>query len=457
MQIVIVGGSDAAVSAGLRARELEPRAQVQLLIADRYANFSICGIPYWFSGEVADWRNLAHRTTAELASEGLELLFEHRALSIDAERKTVHAVHGGQSRTLAYDRVIIATGARPIAPHIEGIDSTGVFVLHTMDDMLDIGKYIDERAARAVLIVGAGYIGIEMADALVSRGLETTLVEAAPTVLQTVDPSLGVIVADELAAHGVQVRCNVLVESIATAAGGRLSIRGSSDFSATVDLVVVAVGVKPATELAQTAGIVLGQRGAIAANQRMETSVADIYSAGDCTETWHRLLGRPDYIPLGTTAHKQGRVAGENAVGGDALFAGTLGSQVLKVCDRVAGRTGLRASEAIAEGFDALTIEETCWDHKAYYPHAERIHLRLTGDRRTGRLLGAQLVGHRDSQVPKRIDVFAAALHHGATVAQLSALDLTYAPPFSSPWDPIQTAAQAWERARAREARPSDR
>jgi NADPH-dependent 2,4-dienoyl-CoA reductase/sulfur reductase-like enzyme len=450
MEIVVVGGSDAAISAGLRARELEPNVRVKLLVADRYANFSICGIPYWFSGEVTDWQSLAHRTTAEIEKEGLELLFEHRATSIDAERKTVTAIANGESRTLPYDKLVIGTGATPIAPRIGGIDSPGVFVLHTMDDMLEIGKYIDDRSARSVLIVGGGYIGIEMADALASRGLDTLLVEAAPTVLQTVDPALGIIVGEELARHGVHVTCNVRVQTITVASDGRLAIHGSAGFETVVDLAVVAVGVKPATELAQTAGVMLGVSGAIAANRRMETSVADVYAAGDCIETWHRLLERPTYVPLGTTAHKQGRIAGENAVGGNAVYAGSLGSQVLKVCDQVAGRTGLRESEAIAEGYDALTIQESYWDHKVYYPHAQRVHLRLTGDRRTGRLLGAQLVGHRDSQVPKRIDVFAAALHHGATVAQLSDLDLTYAPPFSSPWDPVQMAAQAWERARAR-------
>jgi NADPH-dependent 2,4-dienoyl-CoA reductase/sulfur reductase-like enzyme len=288
MELLVVGGSDAAISAGLRARELDPSVKVKLLVADRYANFSICGIPYWFSGEVSDWHDLAHRTTAEIEREGLELLFEHRATSIDAERKTVTAVAGGKSRTLPYDKLVIGTGATPIAPRIGGIDSPGVFVLHTMDEMLEIGRYIDERAARSVLIVGGGYIGIEMADALASRGLDTTLVEAAPTVLQTVDPSLGTLVGEELTRHGVHVTCNVLVQAITRTSDGRLAIRGSAGFETVVDLAVVAVGVKPATELAQTAGVTLGVGGAIAVNRRMETSVPDVYAAGDCIETWHR-------------------------------------------------------------------------------------------------------------------------------------------------------------------------
>jgi NADPH-dependent 2,4-dienoyl-CoA reductase/sulfur reductase-like enzyme len=207
--------------------------------------------------------------------------------------------------------------------------------------------------------------------------------------------------------------------------------------------------VKPASELAAAARLTLGVRNAISVSQKMETGASGIFAAGDCVETWHRILGQPAYIPLGTTAHKQGVVAGENAVGGDRQFAGTLGTQAVKVFDLIAARTGLRDAEAEAGGFAPLTVQSAFWDHKAYYPHAQELHIRVTGDRRTGRLLGAQMIGHRSSEVSKRIDIFAGALFHQSRVQDLDDLDLSYTPPLSSPWDPVQMSAQAWVRAAA--------
>lgn len=203
--------------------------------------------------------------------------------------------------------------------------------------------------------------------------------------------------------------------------------------------------------LGAAAGIATGIKGALCVNRRMETNLPDIYAAGDCVETWHRLLGHYSYLPLGTTAHKQGRIAGENAVGGNREFAGSLGTQVVKLFDVVAARTGLRHAEAGKAGFDPLTAETTVWDHKAYYPGARELHLRVTGDRKTGQLLGAQLLGHADSEVSKRADVFAAALYQGMLVEELNDVDLSYTPPLSSPWDPVQMVAQAWSKARQQE------
>ena len=226
--------------------------------------------------------------------------------------------------------------------------------------------------------------------------------------------------------------------------GGQLRVRGSEGFSTTTDLVLVGVGVQPVTDLAQSAGVSLGVGNAIRVSRAMETDVPDIYAAGDCVETWHRLLERPAYLPLGTTAHKQGRIAGENAVGGHQEFVGTLGTQVVKVFDMVVARTGLRDEEARRAGFDPLTVESTTWDHKVYYPGAHEMRLRLTGDQRTGRLLGAQIAGDFHDEVAKRVDIFATALFHGMRIDDLNALDLSYTPPVSSPWDPVQMSAQNW-------------
>jgi NADPH-dependent 2,4-dienoyl-CoA reductase/sulfur reductase-like enzyme len=443
MHLVILGGSDAGISAGLRARELAPETEVTLVIADAFANYSICGLPFFLSGEVPDWKSLAHRTLGELESAGLRLLFNTTAERIEPGRHGLHVRHQDGLRELAYDRLIIGTGAEPICPPIPGINLPGVFPLHTMEDSFALDNHLKSKQCTTALVVGGGYIGLEMADALRTRGLEVTLVELAPTLLQTVDASLGELVRAELERRGVRVLTDTKVERF-RANEARIVATGTPELELSADLVVVALGVTPASNLARDAGLELGARRAIRVSRRMETSVADIYAAGDCVETWHRVLNAPTYIPLGTTAHKQGRIAGENAVGGASDFAGTLGTQVVKVFDLVAARTGLRHDEAINAGFAPFTSEFTCWDHKVYYPHAHGMRIRVTGDQKTGALLGAQMVGHVHSEVGKRIDVFASALFHRSRVEDLEELDLSYTPPFSSPWDPVQMSAQQW-------------
>jgi len=446
-KLLILGGSDAGISAALRAKEVDPTTNVTVVVADRFPNYSICGLPFYLSGEVPDWHWLALRTAEDITREGIHLLLDHMAQAIDPANHLVTVADrgGGQARELAYDRLVIATGAVSVRPPIAGLDLPGVYLLRSMQDSFAVHACLETHAPRSAVIVGGGYIGMEMADAFVRLGLAVTVVEHSAWVLKTVDESLGRLVGAELRRHGVEVATGVAVERIAQA-GTQLLVVGSEGFSATADLVLVAVSVQPQTELAQAAGIATGERQAIRVTRAMETNVPDIFAAGDCVETWHRLLKAPTYLPLGTTAHKQGRIAGENAVGGHREFAGTLGTQVVKVFDLVVARTGLRDAEAVKAGFEPLTVESTSWDHKVYYPGASALHMRVTGDRKTGRLLGAQIVGRWHGEVAKRIDVFATALFHGMRVDDLNELDLSYTPPVSSPWDPVQTSAQAWIR-----------
>src|SRR5215207_113194 len=440
MRLLVIGGSDAGISAGLRARELDPRVEVSLLVADAYPNFSICGLPYNLSGDVPDWRDLAHRTSADLEAAGLELLLDHTARAIDpaAKQVTVTSQHGEQQ--LGFDRLVIGTGAVPVRPPIDGLDLPGVHVLHTMADTFRLHQALTAGAGSAI-IVGGGYIGLEMAEAITSRGLAVTLVEQAPAVMPTVDRALGELLGQELRRHEVQVVNDVTIKAIHPETGG-LTVAGEPDFTATADLVLVVVGVRPNTQLAAAAGVQTGVRGALRVDRRMRTSLPDVLAAGDCVETWHRLLQQPTYHPLGTTAHKQGRIAGETAVGGMAEFAGSLGTQVVKVFELAVARTGLRDQDAAATGFDPATVGSVEFDHKAYYPGAHQLHLRITGDRPSGRLLGAQLLGDRRAQVAKRIDIPATALFQHMTVAGLSELDLSYTPPFGSPWDAVQMTPQ---------------
>jgi NADPH-dependent 2,4-dienoyl-CoA reductase/sulfur reductase-like enzyme len=330
-----------------------------------------------------------------------------------------------------------------VEPDIEGIQLPGVFTLRWMDDSFAMQRYLIEQKPKSAIIIGAGYIGMEMADALTYRGLEVTVVEYFDSVLTTVDPEMGHLVQSEIEKNGVTVHTGIAVEKIEKHRQA-LRVTGSKGFRASADLVLVAVGARPETGLEQVAGIETGLKNSIKVDRRMQTSLPDIYAAGDCVETWHKILQEYTYMPLGSTAHKQGRVAGENMAGGNREFKGTLGTQAVKIFDLVAAGTGLRDNTANDAGFDPLTVETETWDHKMYYPGAQKMRIRLTGDRSSHRILGAQIVGHVSSEVSKRIDIFATAIYNELTVEDLSDMDLSYTPQLSSPWDPVQIAAQAW-------------
>lgn len=446
-KLVIIGGSDAGISAGLRARELASDTEVTLILADRYPNFSICGLPFYLSGEIPDWKTLAHRTAAEIEENGIRLFAEHRVTAIVPDRKELLAVDAeGRGKTFPYDKLLIATGGVSQVPNLPGIDLPGVFFLRWMADSFAFQEYMDTRRPASICIIGAGYIGMEMADAMTRRGLAVTVVEFLPSVLTTFDPALGGIVRAELERHGVQVLNGFAVERIESQGNG-LAVHSVAGQTIAADMVLVAVGSRPETALARAIGSETGVKGAIRVNQRMETSLPAIYAAGDCAETYHRLLGKNTYLPLGTTAHKQGRIAGENALGGNREYTGTLGTQSVKIFDLVAARTGLKDDEALREGLTSLSADIETWDHKVYYPHAQKMTIRITGDQKTGKLLGMQIIGAYGTEISKRIDTVAAAIHNGMTVEALNDIDLSYTPPLSSPWDPVQMAAQAWSQA----------
>ncbi len=461
MHVIMIGGSDAGISAALRASEIDPAADVTVVVADAYPNFSICGIPYYVSGEVTHWRNLAHRTLADLEAAGMRLRLDTTARRIDVPgRKLLVTAPDGGEEVIGYDKLVVGTGAVPVRPPIRGLAgpdalgaNDGVHLLHSMGDTFAVMRTLEQAGPASAVIVGAGYIGLEMADALTVRGLAVTQMEQLAEVLPTVDPELGALVHAELAARGVDVLTGTTVQAVTRAApgqGGWLHVQATAaDGSAVTrvtDMVLVVTGVRPETTLAAEAGAALGARGALAVDPGMRTSLPEVFAAGDCVITHHRLLG-VTYLPLGTTAHKQGRVAGENALGGNRQFAGSLGTQVVKIFDQAAARTGLRDHEAKAAGFDPVTVRSEADDHKAYYPGSHRIAMRVTGDRATGRLLGLQLFGHRHAEIAKRVDIAATAIFNGMTVDAVSDLDLSYTPPLGSPWEAVQIGAQAWVRA----------
>jgi NADPH-dependent 2,4-dienoyl-CoA reductase/sulfur reductase-like enzyme len=460
MHLVMIGGSDAGISAALRARELDPSADVTVVVADAYPNFSICGIPYYVSGEVAHWRNLAHRTVADLEATGMALRLDTTARRIDVGgRKLLVTGPEGQDELIGYDKLVIATGAVPVRPGITGVTGPGalgpddgVHALHTMGDTFAVMRTLRETSVARAVVIGAGYVGLEMADALIGRGLAVTQIELLPEVLATVDGELGALVRAELTAHGVEVLTGTTARQVTKSSPdgkGRLHVTAQAadgtPVERTADLVLVVTGVRPDAELAAAAGAQLGVRGAIRVDRAMQTGLPGVLSAGDCVVTHHRLLGET-YLPLGTTAHKQGWVAGENALGASRQFAGSLGTQVVKIFDQAAARTGLRHDEAVAAGFDPVTVQSEADDHKAYYPGSHRITMRVTGDRRTGQLLGLQLFGHKHAEIAKRIDIAATAIFNAMTVREMSELDLSYTPPLGSPWEAVQMGTQAWDR-----------
>lgn len=452
MHLVAIGGSDAGISAALRARELDPATDVTVVVADAYPNFSICGIPYYFSGEVAPWQSLAHRTHADLEATGMALRLDTLATGIDVAAQRVSLMgRDGTESSLSYDELVVGTGALPSHAGITGLErlgpEDGVHVLHSMGDTFALDRYLDTNQPETAIIVGAGYVGLEMAEALTARGLQVTQLQRGPEVLSTLDPELGALIHAELSSHGVTVITDTRVEHVERGGSG-LTVTGVRDgaaFTASAELVLLVVGVKPNTELLVQAGASLGAGGAVVVDETMRTGLPHVWAAGDGVVTHHRLLG-VTYLPLGTTAHKQGRIAGANALGGAERFAGSLGTQVVKVFDLVAARTGLRDIDAPAAGFDPVSSTAVADDHKAYYPGARPISIRVTGDAGTHRLLGAQLVGALGTETAKRVDTYATALHHGMTVEQISDLDLSYTPPLGSPWDAVQVAAQAWSR-----------
>jgi len=446
MKLVVIGGSDAGLMASLRAKELSPETQVIMMLRDKYPNWSICGEPFYISGETKDAADLRHRTPEEIEALGIEMMMNTNAKSIDKARKIVLVERSdGNEEEVSYDKLIVATGANTRLPSFPGLNLEGVFALRWIGEMFAIKEFMTNQKPKSAAIIGAGYVGCEMADAFVVQGMQVHVVEHAPHVLRrTIGPEFSKLVHENLESKGIKLKCSTEVESIEQTRE-KLRLKGTGGLDLTVDMVIVATGATPNPELPQTCGLKL-QNGAVVVNERMETNVADIYSAGDGVMTFNRQLKRYTYQPLGTTSHKQGRVAGANAVGIPSIFKGCVGTQVIKLFDQVIARSGLKEEEAKQEGINTLTVSFTTYHNKKYYPGAEPIHIRLTGDRDTQKIVGAEIVGHINGQIAKRCDLFAGAIHHGMTMEEFNDYDFAYTPSLSSPYDPTQMAAQAWLR-----------
>ncbi len=338
-----------------------------------------------------------------------------------------------------YDRLLVATGASPVRPQLPGLGLDGVFHLDVMEDAIALQAYIHDHHPKQAVIVGGGYIGLEMAENLVRLGLQVRLVQRGAQLFPSVDVDIAPYIDEELARHGVDLSLCDSVLQACEGSHGRVVDVHTSQGEVSADLVLLAIGTQPNVDLARVAGIRCGSASAIAVDDHLRTNLPDIFAAGDCAEHWHRLLQRPTWVPLGTTANKQGRIAGRNAAGGDEAFAGIVGTAITRVFDLEVGRTGLTEREAQAAGLACVATTLSSTDHAGYLPNARRLTVKIVADENSGRLLGGQAVGQ--GGVDKRIDVLAAALYMGLTIEELPRLDLAYAPPFNSVWDPLQVAA----------------
>jgi NADPH-dependent 2,4-dienoyl-CoA reductase/sulfur reductase-like enzyme len=445
-RLVVIGGDAAGMSAASQARRRRKSDDLEIIAFERghFTSYSACGIPYWIGGVVDGPDALVARDPQTFRDkQAIDVRTRHEVVAIDLDRREVVAVdlESGKQTSTGFDQLVYAIGAVPVKPAWPGVEANGVFGVQTLDDGAAVREYIETEKPRKAVVVGAGYIGIEMAEAMQNHGLDVVVVERADQPMSTVDPDMGALVRTSMEKLGIVVHTNESVKAINTGDG---KVRGVETENATypADIVVLGLGVKPNTRIAKEAGLPLGEKtNAIVTDQRMRVVGHDgIWAAGDCVQTIHRITHEPVHIPLGTHANKQGRVAGVNIGGGYATFPGVIGTAVTKVCDLEVARTGLREVDAEKAGFAYITASVESTNRAGYMPGARPMVVKLIAERASGRLLGAQIVG--TTEAAKRIDGLAIALWNGMTVEEMTGLDLGYAPPYAPVWDPILIAAR---------------
>ncbi|WP_328844479.1 FAD-dependent oxidoreductase [Streptomyces sp. NBC_00258] len=444
-RLVVVGGDAAGMSAASQARRLKGPDELEIVAFERghFSSYSACGIPYWVGGDVTDRDQLIARSPEEHRARGIDLRMRTEVTELDVAggRVRFRDLESGAEAWTSYDKLVLATGAHPMRPALPGIDAPGVHGVQTLDDGQALLDTLALTAGRRAVVIGAGYIGVEMAEALINRGYEVTVVNRGQEPMSTLDPDMGRLVHEAMEGLGITMVNDAEVTKILTGEDGRVRAVATEDDEYPADVVVLGIGVRPETALAEAAGLPLGDHKGLLTDLAMRVrGHENIWAGGDCVEVLDLVSGRERHIALGTHANKHGQVIGANVGGGYATFPGVVGTAVSKVCDLEIARTGLREKDARRAGlqFETVTIEST--SRAGYYPGADPMTVKMLAERRTGRLLGVQIVGQEGAA--KRVDIAAVALTARMTVEQMTALDLGYAPPFSPVWDPILVAAR---------------
>jgi NADPH-dependent 2,4-dienoyl-CoA reductase/sulfur reductase-like enzyme len=449
-RLVVIGGGAAGMSAASAARRVAPDLEVVVCEAAGFAAYGMCGIPYFLGGTVPRAESLLAYPPDEFRRKrGIDLRLHTRVTAIDPDAHQVRL--GGDGGPLGYDVLVVASGAAPVRPPVPGLDHPRVFTVRSLDEAIKLRRLLEVGTVRRAVVVGASYIGLETAEALVCAGIEVEVAEALPRILGTVDEPAASLAQAELERHA-RLRLGARLDAVHGGDDGDGALTAVVDGARiSTDLIVIAAGVRPATELLIRAGAEHLPDRSVVADGSMRTSLPDVFAAGDCVALPHLVLGRPAWVPLGPAANKTGRVAGTVAAGGTAAFAGVVGTAVVKVFDLEVARTGLGLAEARAAGLAAEATDVVSRSRAKYYPGGSPLQVRLVHGP-GGRLLGGQLAGHEGAA--KRIDVLATALHAGFTVADLAALDLSYAPPFAPVYDPVLAAAVKATGPGPRPARP---
>jgi NADPH-dependent 2,4-dienoyl-CoA reductase/sulfur reductase-like enzyme/rhodanese-related sulfurtransferase len=437
MKILIIGGVAGGATAAARARRVSESAEIILLERGPYVSYANCGLPYYISRDIQKRSKLLLQTPEGFESRyGVKVLVNTEAIEIDRQAKRVKARGPGGEFWLDYDALIMAQGGNPVMPQIAGIDSLNVFKLWTVPDMDRIHEYIDVRKPATAVIAGGGFIGLEMAEAFVQRGIATVIVELLPRVMSTMDPEFGGLIKARMESHGVRVLTGIGLKAVHPESA---EVELSDATRIPGAIVLMSVGVRPEITLAKKAGLALGATGGLLVDEYLRTSDPNIWAAGDMNEIVHKVSGRKVRVPLAGPANRQGRIAASNALGMSMKYSGALGSSVVKVFDATAASTGLTENAAREAGFDFGAAVVMRDHHASYYPGAKDLVLKLVYERSSARLLGAQAFG--EEGVEKRIDALAVALHGKMTLHDLAEIDLSYAPPYSSANDPINIAA----------------
>jgi NADPH-dependent 2,4-dienoyl-CoA reductase/sulfur reductase-like enzyme len=439
-RLVIIGGVAGGMSAAAKVRRLNSDMEVTVFERGSYVSYAACGLPWFICGLIADHNSLIARSPEQFIKTGIDLRIRHDVLGIDVQKQQVKVRDLDRKTEFdhPYDTLLIATGGQAIRPRLPGIDLPGIFQLRSIEDGLALRHWVQTERPKKAVVVGGGYIGLELVECFKALDMDTTVVDIAPRVLTTTfDEDMTVLVQEELKRNGVLLSVSDGVKAFE--GNGRVQAVVTEHNRFPSDVVVLGLGVRANSVLAREGGITVGQSGAIAVDDHTRTNIPHIYAAGDCAEVHHLITGKPAYIPLGTTANKQGRTAGANIGGADVAFGGVVGTAVSKVCDLQVARTGLTEEQARGMGYEVSATTVKSQSTPYYYPGSTPVHVKLIYEANTMRLLGGQIVGVKGAA--KRIDVLATALHQEMTIDDIRALDLSYAPPFAPVWDPILVAA----------------